>query len=361
MSRQPFLLSLVSAAAAAAVHFAPVAVAQSVASRRAEADAWTSLTPWGDPDLQGVWASDSATPFQRPAALGGRQFLTDAEVAALEKRAAELFDGEADAAFGDAIYNAVLSGAETNVSVEPTGQYQSFWVVDRRFENRTSLIVDPPDGRIPPLTAEAEARREQARQAARPKFGSLARLSAGDATEAPKPNGPEDIDDGMRCIYGGIPMTTRGYNSNYQIVQAPGYVAISMEMIHDARIIPLDDRPHASSAIRSRLGNSRGHWEGSTLVVETTNFTPVGQLSASTGEQLRLIERFTRENAETLRYEFTVEDPTTWTQPWTAAIYWTPAPGTGLMYEVACHEGNYAVVNTLQGARVQEAAAADAN
>jgi hypothetical protein len=341
MSHRPFLLSLVSAAAAAAVNFVPVAVAQPVAS----------LTPWGDPDLQGVWASDSATPFERPDALAGRERLTDTEVALLQQRAGELFDGETDAAFGESVYQAVLDEAETFVSTDTTGNYNQFWLIDRWFENRTSLIVDPPDGRIPPLTAEAQARQE-----------ALEAERAGEGSESALPGGPEDLADGLRCTGGRVPMTGRGYNSNYQIVQAPGYVAINMEMMHDTRIIPLDGRPHASSEIRSLLGDSRGHWEGSALVVETTNLIPGGQLSASTGEQLRLIERFTREDDETLRYEFTVEDSTTWTQPWTAAIYMRSAPGTGLMYEFACHEGNYALANALKGARAQEAtAAADAN
>ncbi len=158
-------------------------------------------------------------------------------------------------------------------------------------------------------------------------------------------------------------MTGRGYNSNYQIVQAPGYVAINMEMMHDSRIIPLDGRPHMSPDIRGDLGDSRGHWEGNTLVVETTNLKGGGggggrEFGVSTGENLRLVERFTRINADTLQYEFTMNDPTTWTRPWTARIFMKPAPGTGLIYEFACHEGNYALEHALRGARVLEKTAA---
>ena len=307
----------------------------------------TPLTPWGDPDLQGVWASDSATPLERPAALEGRATLTDEEVALLERRAGELFNGETDAAFGDSVFNAVFNEATDFTSTDTTGNYNQFWLIDRWFENRTSLIVDPPDGRIPPLTPEAEARQE-AQRAQR----------AAERAASPLPRGPEDFAAGLRCTGGRVPMTGRGYNSNYQIVQAPGYVVINMEMMHDARIIPLDGRPHGPSHIRSYVGDSRGRWEGGALVVETTNLRAGGRATgASTGENLRLIERFSRVGAESLRYEFTVDDPTTWTQPWTAVIFMRPAPGTGLMYEFACHEGNYALEYALRGARMQEAEA----
>ena len=154
-------------------------------------------------------------------------------------------------------------------------------------------------------------------------------------------------------------MTGRGYNSNYQIVQSPDYVVINMEMMHDARIIRLDGGADLHSDIRSHLGNSRGHWDGDTLVVETTNLRSGGQARPSTGEHLRLTERFSRMDANTLRYEFTVEDSTTWTKPWTAVIFMRPAPGTGMMYEFACHEGNYAIRNTLAGARAEERADSD--
>ena len=161
----------------------------------------------------------------------------------------------------------------------------------------------------------------------------------------------------MRCLGGGVPMTGRGYNSNYQIVQTPGHVAILMEMMHDTRIIPLDGRPHLPATVRNALGDSRGHWDRDTLVVETTNLK-AGRRGAS--RDLRLIERFTRVAQDTLQYEYTMHDPTTWTRPWTARVFMRPSPGTGVIYEFACHEGNYAVPNALRGARAQEQAAEDA-
>ena len=320
----------------ASLGLAPPAEAQS-----ASAGEDTGRTPWGHPDLQGVWASDSATPLERPVPLADREYLTDEEVALLRGRAAELFNGATDAAFGDSVYEAVLNEAKDFDSTDTTGNYNQFWLIDRWFENRTSLIIDPPDGRIPPLTTEAEERQETRRP----------RTDGSRGAELPA--GPEDFNAGLRCTGGGrIPMLGRGYNSNYQIVQAPGHVVINMEMMHDARIIPLDGRPYDSSDISGSLGDSRGRWDGEILVVETRNLKH--GYGASTGEHLVLTERFSRENLDTLRYEFTLEDPTTWTKPWTAVIFMRPAPGTGLTYEFACHEGNYAIGNSLSGARAQE-------
>ena len=306
----------------------------------------TAHTPWGDPNLQGVWSSDSATPLERPARVADREFLTDEEVALLKRRAEGLFNtGDTDAAFGDSVFESVLSGDKGFQSTDTTGNYNQFWLIDRWFENRTSLIVDPPNGRVPPLTPEAQVRK-------------LANSTQPDGSRGKaQPGGPEDFDVGLRCTGSRIPMMTRGYNSTYQIVQAPGYVVINMEMMHDARIIPLDGRPHVSSHIRGYRGDSRGRWEGDTLVVETTNLRrPDRGLAESTGERLFLIERFSLVDEVTLRYEFTVQDPTTWTEPWTAVIFMKPTPGTGLIYEYACHEGNYAIANSLRGARTQERA-----
>ena len=331
-----------------------------VPSAHAQSAADTALlrTPWGDPDFQGVWASDSATPMQRPASVGDREVLMDEEVVLMRQKAVELFNGETDAAFGDSVYETVVDAVledqrvEDFTAADTTGTYNHFWLIDRWFENRTSLIVDPPNGRRPPLTPEAQARRD----AGRSNSGGVAE------GEDFGPAGPEDFGLGLRCSGSRIPMAGRGYNSNYQIIQAPGYVVINMEMMHDSRVIPLDDRPHVPSEIRGFMGDSRGHWEGDTLVVDTTNFrSPDRELAPSTGENLRLTERFSLANAETLRYEFTVDDPTTWTQPWTAVIFMRPAPGTGLVYEFACHEGNYAIGNSLSGTRAQERAAAAAS
>ena len=347
MSRRPLVVaSVLTIVAAVSLGLVSLADAQAVgAAPTAAAPAGTSpSTPWGDPDLQGVWASDSATPMERPPSLAGRERLTDEEVALLRQRAGELFNGETDAAFGDSVYAAVLGEAKDFGSTDTTGNYNQFWLIDRWFENRTSLVVDPPDGLIPPLTPEGQAR-QQAISAGRD----------GDGGTSGPPAGPEDFGSSLRCTGGRLPMTGRGYNSNYQILQTPGYVVINLEMMHDNRIIPLDGRPHVPSAVRTYMGDARGHWEGDTLVVETRNLkNPERVIAASTGEQLKLVERFTRVDADTLRYEFTVDDPTTWTKPWTAVIFMKPAPGTGVIYEFACHEGNYAIANALRGARLQE-------
>ena len=300
----------------------------------------------GQPDLQGVWASDSATPLERPSELEEKTALTDEEVATLRERAASLFGSDAgDAAFGESVFRAALSDAQehrsgdgvTQNTPDGTGNYNHFWLIDRWFDNRTSLIVDPPDGRLPPMTIESKERQQLARETPRPAF----------------PSGPEDLGAGLRCDGGRVPLTGRGYNSNYQIVQTDHHVAILMEMMHETRIIPLTSRASAGPTPRSNLGDSYGHWDGDTLVVETTNFKRSSNFSGASNS-LRLVERFTRVEPDTLQYEFTMNDPSTWTKPWTARIYMQPAPGTGVIYEFACHEGNYAIANTLRGARLQE-------
>ncbi len=329
---------------AAAVMAFVLAVPAAVPGQGPAPEGWTvPRTADGQPDLQGIWASDSATPLERPAEIADKAFLTDEEVATLRSRAAELFNGETDAAFGESVFRAALAertdyqsgDGVTEETPEGTGNYNHFWLIDRWFDNRTSLLVDPPDGRLPPLTAEAEQRRAAGRGVERPPF----------------PRGPEDLGAGLRCSGGRIPMTGRGYNSNYQILQTAGHVVIQMEMMHDTRIIPLDAAP-SPTALRGDLGVSRGHWEGDTLVVETTNLR---RGAGGSSPNLRLVERFTRVGPETLAYDYTMDDPGTWTRPWTARIYMRPAPGTGVIYEFACHEGNYAIEHTLRGARLQEA------
>ena len=339
--------SLAALLSAAIVFMAPLAAA---GQPGVTPDGWSvPRTLDGQPDLQGVWGSDSATPLERPEELADRPTLTDEEVATLAARAAELFNGETDAAFGESVFRAALADRTdyqsgdgvTEENPEGTGNYNQFWLIDRWFDNRTSLIVDPPNGRMPPLTAEAEQRAEAQVATGRRQF-------------------PEELDDlgsGLRCSGGRVPMTGRGYNSNYQIVQTSDHVAILMEMMHDTRIIPLDGRPHLAPSVHTDRGDSRGHWEGDTLVVETTNWT---RGSNGSSRDLRLVERFTRVGPETLQYEYTMHDPSTWTEPWTARIFMRPSPGTGVIYEFACHEGNYAIEGTLRGARLQEAAAATA-
>jgi hypothetical protein len=264
------------------------------------------------------------TPLERPKEFAGREFLTDAEIADLERRAAAREDGRPP---GD---------ARTLPSVHPP------WWLDygRRVvgTRRSSLIVDPPDGQIPPLTAEAQ-KRETVRRAALRGRGPA--------------DGPEDRTLWERCITRELPegMLPAGYNNNVKILQSPGYVVILMEMIHDARIIPLDGRPRLPSSVRSWMGDSRGHWEGNTLVVETTNFSEKVNFHGSSSG-LRLVERFTRADANTIDYRFTVEDPTTWTRPWTVSFPLVTSDGE--MYEYACHEGNYGLLNILKNARAEE-------
>ena len=285
-------------------------------------------TPWGDPDLQGVWTNTTTTPLQRPDDLEGKQALTDEEYAARDRERAERISFDRDPREGD------------------TGIYNDFWLErGRLLNNQTSLVVDPPDGKLPALTPEEE--HQQAERA------EAAKLSAG--------AGPEDRNLYERCITRGLPgaMMPGFYNHNYQILQTPGYVVVLVEMIHDARIIPLDGRPHVDAGISQWLGSSRGRWEGNTLVVETTNFTDIDQRNIvvfGSRDTSRVIERFTRVDADTLDYQVTVADSTVYTRPWTASIPMTTLGGP--LFEYGCHEGNYAIVNILRGERVQEHAAA---
>ena len=300
-------------------------------------------TPDGQPDLQGVWLNNSATPFERPKALEGRPSLTDEEVVELRRRAERLFaDGNADIPIGDNLFLAALANPDKFTS--PTGPNRSsVWMAPREFDNRTSLIVDPPDGRLPPMTLQAQQRRAAA--AARDR-------AAG---------GPEDLGNAVRCITPGIPRIgpTGGGDplyGYYQIVQSPGYVVLLMETFHDARVIVLDGRPHLPDRLRQWNGDSRGRWDGSTLVVDTTNFSPKSDFLGS-AEHLHLMERFTRVAADRIDYEVTVNDSTTWTAPWTALIHLTQMKTR--MYEYACHEGNRPMIGILAGARASERSDAD--
>jgi hypothetical protein len=302
--------------------------------KTADAKTWTSpRTPFGQPDLQGLWTNATVTPFERPSELAGKQVLTEEEAAEFEKRTNQARDADRRDA----------PGTDADVALA----YNQFWY-DRGTKvigtRRTSLVIDPPDGRIPRLTPAGQARAD-ARVAAR-------RRSPAD--------GPEDRALNERCILwptAGPPMVPSGYNNNYEILQTPGYVVILIEMIHDVRIIPLDGRPHPPQNVRQWMGDSRGHWEGDTLVVDTTNFTDKTNFRGS-GENLHLVERFTRADAETLNYEFTVDDPASFTRSWTAAIPMTKTEGP--IFEYACHEGNYGMRNLLSGARAEEKAAEEA-
>jgi hypothetical protein len=306
----------------------------------------SKLTSWkpprtqdGQPDLQGVWLNNSATPLERPKALEGRSSLTDAEVANLKRNADRLFtDGNADLPVGDNLFLAALANPEQYRS--PNGANRSAtYMVQREFDHRTSLIVDPADGRIPALTPEAQQRR--------------AALVAKERA----PAGPEDLNNNTRCITSGVPriggVGADPQYGHYQIIQGPGYVAILMETIHDARIIPLDGRPHLPQSIRQWRGDSRGRWDdGGTLVVDTTNFAATSNFLGSS-HRLHLVERFTRVSPDTIDYEVTADDPTTWTKPWTVLIHLKQM--TVKIYEYACHEGNgHSMLAILAGARADE-------
>jgi hypothetical protein len=327
----------------AAVSLTSTTLAQS-GGAKATAKYTAPRTVDGQPDLSGVWANNDATPLERPKELEGRQYLTDAEVAALKRRAGELFNGETDAAFGDSVFLAVLKDAKNFKSTDTqTGNYNHFWIVDREFsDNRTARIVDPADGRIPALTEAA----------------TKARAEAAEYRKAHPADGPEDLPLSHRCITFGVPRLGAGYNSYFQIFQSKDFVAIGQEMIHDARIIPLDNRPHVSQGVSQWLGDARGHWEGDTLVVETTNYSPKAQFQGASAANLKTVERFTRTSAKTIEWSVTVNDPTVYTKPWTATVILRPT--TDHIYEMACHEGNEGLSGALSGTRALEKEAAEA-
>ena len=301
---------------------------------------WTApRTLDGQPDLQGVWANNNVTPLQRPEEWADKAHLTAEEVADLKAAAGQVTTAGLDAVFGDQLVRAAIAGVKDAESYDTTGNYNQFWLADRTFSDRTSLVIDPPDGRVPALTPEAQQKAD-ARRAYR-------RDHPADSWE--------DRGLGERCVHFGVPKLGAGYNSYSQIVQTPGYVAIYHEMAHDVRVIPLDGRPHLPPSIQQWMGSARGHWEGDTLVIENTNFSPKSSFRGS-NTNLHLIERFTRVGPTTPNYEVTVTDPTTWTRPWTALI---PLTGTDdAIYEYACHEGNYGMEGILSGHRAHEAAEA---
>ena len=331
----PHILAAVIAAAslAPAAGQVPAAAAnKKVAARKAVTKTWAPpRTPWGEPDLQGIWDFATITPLERPNELAGKAVLTEQEAAeferqTLERRNQDRRDG----------------GAGADVS----RAYNQFWwdygtkIVGTR---QTSLIVDPPDGKVPPLTPEGKKR-----------------AAARAATSQRPAAGPEDRNLAERCILGfnaGPPMLPSAYNNNLQVFQSPGYATLLNEMVNDARIIPLDGRPHLPQHIRQWRGDSRGHWEGNTLVVDTTNFRDETNFRGASAN-FHLVERFTRVAADSLLYQFTVDDPVTWTRPWSAAVPMTRTVGP--IYEYACHEGNYGMFNLLAGARADDKAADEA-
>ncbi|PYS55622.1 MAG: hypothetical protein DMG13_03230 [Acidobacteria bacterium] len=294
---------------------------------------WTAKTPDGQPDLQGFWTNSTYTPLQRPNGVT-KELYTAEEAAQIEKQAAERESEQTTpGTIADVHYDFTQFGLDRNQSTHASNM-------------RTSLIVDPPDGKLPPVTPEGQ-KRQADRAAERRRMGAT--------TDA-----VQNMPVGTRCIImagSGPPMMPAGYNSNYQIVQAPGYVMILTEMIHDVRIVPLDGRPQLPQNVRQWIGSSRGRWEGNTLVVETTNFNGKNPFQ-NASDDIRVTERFTRVDANTIDYRFTVEDEKTWARPWTAVL--PIKKSVGPIFEHACHEGNYGVRNTLAGARAEEKRAAEA-
>ncbi len=283
-------------------------------------------TPDGHPDLQGVWSFATITPLERPAELAGKEFFTPQEAVDYER---------------ELLKRNNMDRRDGPVEEDVRRAYNDFWwdrgtrIVKTR---RTSLIIDPPDGKIPPLTAAARERQRE-------------RQNANLGHEF---DGPENRPLQERCIIWastGPPMMPTAYNNNIRIVQSPGFVTILVEMIHDARVISLDGSPHVTTGVRQWRGDSRGHWEGDTLVIETTNFTGKTAFRGSS-EKLRVIERFKRMDADTLLYQYTIDDPSSFEKPWTVEIPITRSEAP--IFEYACHEGNYAMTGGLAGARAQE-------
>ncbi len=292
-----------------------------------------SRTPDGQPDLQGFWTNTTYVPLERPKNVT-KTFYTPEEAAENIKRAAVTENEQTEpGTVADVHYDFTQFGLDRSQSA-------------LALNLRTSLIVDPPEGRIPPMTAEGLGRGAERAELRKRMGGPF------DAAQ----NQPLSV----RCIIMdriGPPMLAGAYNNNYQIVQVPGYVMILVEMIHDVRIIPLDGRPQLPASVRQWTGSYRGRWEGDTLVVESTNFNGKNPFQGSS-ENMKLIERFTRVDENTIRYQFTVDDPSTWTRPWSAEVPW--AKTIGPLFEHACHEGNYGLGNILAGARAEEKRADEA-
>ncbi len=310
--------------------FVAIALVLSLQAEVVNAQDHPRRTPWGDPDLEGIWTNATLTPLQRPPELGTKEFFTPEEAAQFQRTRIEQTNADRPLPPGQVgAYNDAFFERGTSIV----------------RSRRTSLVVDPSDGRIPSLTPEAQ-KKVEARQ----------------KREAVSPaDSPEDRWLTERCILFGatVPMLPEPYNNNYRIIQSPGYVTILVEMNHDARIIPLDGRPHLTSPIQQWTGDARGRWEGTTLVVETTNLKfnhqsrfGVGYLNGLSDERLRVVERFTMTDANTMTYRATIEDPTVFVRPWTVEL--SMARTAGPLFEVACHEGNYGMFNILSGHRSEE-------
>jgi hypothetical protein len=339
--RNLFLMSIASLVAVAAICAltAEPAMGQTLKAAPA-AKSWTlPKTPWGDPDLQGTWTSDDCigTPLNRPANFGDRLSYTEQELAQRQSQLAKQQQNDLKE-----------SVADQRVGTGPPPHWGER---ARRPCKQTSLIVDPPNGRTPDLLPEAKTRP----------------IPEGAGNNNPKADSWVDFSYYIRCISRGVTGSIFPviYGNGQQIVQAPGYVSIMQEMVHEARVVPMDGRPHASPNVRSYMGDARGHWEGDTLVVETTNFlgnrTGIGGNGGGTptSDALKLTERYTRTGPNEMHYEVTIDDPKTFTRPFKVAFPLTQEPGYQ-NFEYACHEGNYAMFDSLSGARAVEKRAAEA-
>ncbi|MEE2778231.1 MAG: hypothetical protein VYE73_15880 [Acidobacteriota bacterium] len=303
-------------------------------------------TEWGAPDLRGVWDYRTITPLERPFALKDKDVLSEEEAAVFREQTLSRLD---------------FDNREGGARIDVERAYNDFWWDwgdELTADRRSSLIIDPPDGRIPSMTEAAKAAMKSSRQSGEGPVRGLVVIGS-------KAHGPEDLGLSERCLLGfnaGPPMLPSAYNNNVQIFQTEDTVAILNEMVHQARVVPLDDRSRPADDVRQWLGVPRGHWDGDTLVVESQAFTDktpsfttiIGALGSA--ESLHLVERFTRVADDTLLYEFTVDDPSTFTREFSAAIPMRAA--TEPLYEYACHEGNYGMFNLLRGARAKEAEAA---
>jgi hypothetical protein len=329
---------VVAAIAVAGLSAEPGAQGPSATNAKSPAkSAWVPhRTPWGDPDLQGYFTNkdEQGIPFERPAEFAGRTTVSDEEFAARETQAQKQLATDNEE-FDSSTADTANAGAVGSATSPPP-----HWLDRGKPSRRTSRIVDPPDGRIPPMTPDGQ-RRAARRAAAR--FGNRPPSSY--------------LDGGLydRCITRGLPgsMMPAVYGNSYQIVQGQGYVAIRYEMIHETRVIPIESQPHVSQALRSYMGDARGHWDGTSLVVETTNFRPETAYQGANASTLRLIERFTPVADNKVQWSVTVDDPTTWTRPWTFEVDLT-RDGSQPVMEYACHEGNYAMTNILTAARSAE-------
>ena len=314
--------------------------APAVAIGQTAPENWTPpRTAFGQPDLQGTWANNRATPMERPEQFGDKATLSDEELAELTSQIAAFRNSEqAGDLLGDRLIQQALGNSEFQDFDAETGNYNAFWLVDRELDNRTSLITLPADGRRPARTEAAQARARD-----------------GAASSGGPSDGPESRGLGDRCLHFAVPSMGSGYNSYFQLLQTPDQVTIIQEMGHLVRTIPLDGRPHLDDKVPQWIGNARGHWEGDTLVVETRNFDAKSSYSGGSSN-LVLVERFSRVGPTVLRQELTLTDPDTWTSPWTVELLLDESQD--LLFEYACHEGNYAMGGILGGARAEERAAA---